>query len=146
MPKIYNKQTKKNSIKKKVNKRKTKKMTSLNKKNDISKQQTINVQNPWFNYIKQGRKKIEGRLNKGKFADLKVNDIVIWENAGQKIRTKLTRIGHYKTFNDMLTNEGLRNVLPDITTLDAGVAVYRQFYSEEKEAMYGVLAIEVQLL
>lgn len=127
--------TKKN---KKVFTKKTKKMSSV--------EQTMNVQNPWFTYIKQGRKKIEGRLNKGKFAELKVGDIINWENAGETVRTMLTRIGHYKTFADMITHEGLRNVLPDVKDLDAGVAVYRQFYSEAKEAEFGVLAIEVSVL
>jgi ASC-1-like (ASCH) protein len=127
---------------------KTKKNSILKKSKKTAKmaEQVMNVQNPWFNYIKEGHKTIEGRLNKGKFANLKVGDIVVWENAGKKIRTKLTRIEHYKSFSDMIINEGLRNVLPGKKTLNDGINVYRGFYSEAKEAEYGVLAIQVKLV
>ena len=99
----------------------------------------------WFTH-KQGRKTIEGRLNKGQFAQLKVGQIVMWENAGQKVKTKLVRIEKYNTFSDMLVNEGLRHAVPGKETLKDGVDVYRGFYSESKEAEFGVLAIEVKLM
>lgn len=140
MNKKVNSRTKKNNFKK--NKRrynkKTKKMTGIDT--------VINVQNPWFTHIKQGRKTIEGRLNKGQFAQLKVGQIVMWENAGQKVKTKLVRIEKYNTFSDMLVNEGLRHAVPGKETLKDGVDVYRGFYSEAKEAEFGVLAIEVKLM
>jgi ASC-1-like (ASCH) protein len=125
---------------------KTKKNKNINNKTSKMVELVINVKNPWFNYIKEGRKTIEGRLNKGKFAKFKVGDIVVWENARQTVKTKLVRIEKYDTFSDMLANEGLRHVLPNITTIKDGVDVYRQFYSETKEAEYGVLAIEVELM
>jgi ASC-1-like (ASCH) protein len=141
MNKKVNSKTKKNNSRKNNRKQlrtKTKKMTGFDA--------VINVQNPWFTLIREGRKTIEGRLNKGKFAQLKVGQIVMWENAGQKVKTKLVRIEKYQSFSDMLVNEGLRHTLPGKKTLKDGIDVYRGFYSEEKEIEYGVLAIEVKLL
>ena len=128
------------------------------KKNNNDKQQrtkttkmtrvdaVFNVQNPWFTHIKEGRKTIEGRLNKGQFARLEVGNIVMWENAGQRVKTKLVRIEKYVTFADMLANEGLRHVLPGKDKIKDGVDVYRGFYSESKEAEHGVLAIQIELV
>jgi ASC-1-like (ASCH) protein len=31
-------------------------------------------------------------------------------------------------------------------TIDDGIAIYRQFYSEEKEREYGVLAIKIKII
>jgi ASC-1-like (ASCH) protein len=142
MSKINSSKTKKNNRKQqkqgKLQNKKTAKMTGYDA--------VINVQNPWFTLIKEGRKTIEGRLNKGRFASLKVGQVIMWENAGQAVKTKLVRIEKYNTFSDMLANEGLRHVLPDIKTIKDGVDVYRQFYSEAKEAEYGVLAIQVELI
>jgi ASC-1-like (ASCH) protein len=106
----------------------------------------ISVSNPWFNYIKNKKKKVEGRLNKNIFAQLKKGDIVIFTNNDMKIKTKIKRITKYKSFNDYLTQEGLRTTLPNIKTIDDGIAIYRQFYSEEKEREYGVLAIKIKII
>lgn len=45
----------------------------------------INVQEPWFSLIKKGIKNVEGRLNKGKFCNLKINDTIIWNNSSGDI-------------------------------------------------------------
>ena len=130
---------------------KTKKLNSSHKKTDKMNNKRkipaveMNVQEPWFSHIKAGRKSIEGRLNKGKFASLKKGQYVRWSNNGKSVLTKITDIRNYKTFGKMLINEGLRNVLPDtsIKTLEDGEAVYYGFYTREKEAEFGILAIEL---
>lgn len=106
----------------------------------------ISVSNPWFDYIKNKKKKVEGRLNKNVFSQLKKGDIVIFTHNDMKIKTKIKRITKYKSFNDYLMQEGLRATLPNIKTIDEGIAIYRQFYSEEKEREYGVLAIKIKLI
>ena len=35
----------------------------------------ININSRWFEKIQKGQKKVEGRLNKGKFANMKKGDI-----------------------------------------------------------------------
>ena len=44
----------------------------------------------------------------------------------------------------MLENEGLKYVLPDIKTIEQGIAVYRKFYSIEQEKEFWVIAIEMK--
>lgn len=49
----------------------------------------INVQEPWFTLIKKGIKTVEGRLNKGKFCNLKINDTITWNNSSDDIYKNL---------------------------------------------------------
>ncbi|XP_041993922.1 uncharacterized protein LOC121744447 [Salvia splendens] len=45
----------------------------------------------------------------------------------------------------MLEVENLENILPGVSSIEEGVQIYRNFYSEEKERSNGVLAICVQV-
>ena len=44
----------------------------------------------------------------------------------------------------MIKKETLKRTLPGVPTIDCGVEVYRQYYSEELEKKFGVLAIELK--
>jgi ASC-1-like (ASCH) protein len=110
----------------------------------------FHVQEPWFSHIKEGRKTVEGRLNKGRFSNLRAGDIVTWinndNNTRRMFKTRIVYIKKYNTFSRMIEVEGLEKVLPGIETIDKGVKdIYRKFYSEKKEDTYGVLAIKVEL-
>lgn len=68
----------------------------------------INVQEPSATFIKEGRKTIEGRLQKGKFLDMEVGDILI---LNREIKLEITRIAKYKTFREMLEKEKYQNAV-----------------------------------
>jgi ASC-1-like (ASCH) protein len=115
------------------------KLKRLNEGNLVHK---MNVQQPWFNLMKQGKKTVEGRLNRGKFKSLQIGDIIEWTNKQHTFKLKIVGIRKYKTFKEMLEKEGLNQVLPIKDNIIDGVAVYRQFYLEKDEMENGVLAIE----
>lgn len=106
--------------------------------------------------IIDGRKKIEGRLNKGKFADYQVGDIVklrrdirdehgvLHDGEADQARVEITAIRAYATFFDMVRAEGFRRVIPSASTPEAAADEYNRFYSAEDQARYGVLAIEIK--
>jgi ASC-1-like (ASCH) protein len=104
---------------------------------------TVTIKQPWFDLIKSGKKTIEGRLNSGLFARLKINDVIIWLHQNMRLKVKIIDIRKYDSFHSMLKKEGLDRVLPNTTNIDDGVKLYRQYYSEEKERN-GVLAIEFE--
>jgi ASC-1-like (ASCH) protein len=106
------------------------------------------VSMPWFGYIKCSRKTVEGRLNKGDFAQFKPGDIVIWFNSElkQEFKTQVIYKKNYSSFKEMICKEGLANVLPEIKTVDAGVAIYHQYYTPSDEKTYGVAAIRLKVL
>lgn len=64
---------------------------------------------PWFSLIKISKKKVEGRLNKGEFSQMKIGDIIQWENDSLGFKrtfiTKIKKINHYNNFKDYLETE-----------------------------------------
>lgn len=110
---------------------------------NFHKKYTKNVLEPWFTYIKEGLKTVEGRLDKGDFSKMKKGDIITFVNNNQKVDVIIIDIDKYDTFSEMLRNKTLKRTLPDpsIKRNENGVKVYRQFYSPEDEKKYGVLAI-----
>lgn len=105
---------------------------------------------PWFEHIKKNRKTIEGRLNKNRFSELQKGSILIIKNNDndddKNLVAVVTRIRKYPDFKTYLTQEGLARTLPGVMSIEEGVAVYRQFYNEENERTYGVLAVHIRLI
>jgi len=104
-----------------------------------------------------GRKTIEGRLNKGKFAKYKVGDTVVLrrdhrndqgvleDGVSGAATVKIIAIRQYISFLDMVTAEGYKKVIPSAVGPHQAADEYNKYYSAEDQAMYGVLAIEVSL-
>ena len=110
----------------------------------------INVSQPWLRCLQKGIKTVEGRLNKGKFADLRPGSVIIVagdsrSNSRKRRRTVhvVSKVIRYASFEEFLSQEGLARTLPGVATIKEGVTVYRQFYSAEAEKEHGVLAIHV---
>ena len=101
---------------------------------------------PWFDFIKSKKKKIEGRLNKGIFSSLLQGDIIKFKNNDDFIKAKVLNIVKYNTFEEYLTQEGLKRTLPNIQTIDDGKNIYYQFYTPEQEKQYGILVIYIKVL
>ena len=109
----------------------------------------LNVSQPWLRHIQEGRKNVEGRLNKGKFAEMAVGTILVIGGKSNSKAAKtvavVTKIRKYVSFEEYLTQEGLANTLPGVKTIKDGVDTYHKFYSVEDENKYGVLAIHLLL-
>jgi ASC-1-like (ASCH) protein len=104
---------------------------------------------PWFTLISLGLKTVEGRLNKGRFHDLKEGDIIEWWNddfAMRQVRTQVTGKAVYPSFAAYLETEGLQQCLPGMPTLDHGLSVYYKYFTKEKEAEFGVIAIRLKVI
>ena len=100
----------------------------------------INVQEPYSTYIIEGKKTVEGRLNKGKFAEMQPRDVLKINNQAEY---KILAKNQYKNFVEMVTVEGIKNVIPDKETIEEAVQVYYQFFTKEDEERYGVVAIKI---
>ncbi len=112
-----------------------------------AKHYTKGVQEPWFSLIKTGQKTIEGRLNKGDFAQMQSGDTVTWTCGSQPpVVTKIKAIYHHVTFATYLKARTLRACLPGVKTISEGVQIYHSFYSRADEKKYGVLAIELMVV
>jgi ASC-1-like (ASCH) protein len=107
---------------------------------------TEHVSEPWFSLILLGLKTVEGRLNKGRFGDMKEGDIIEWYNDDfehRSITTIITQICHYSSFESYLTKEKLKYCLPSISSIKDGVNVYYKYYTPENESKFGIAAIHL---
>jgi ASC-1-like (ASCH) protein len=105
-----------------------------------------------------GRKTIEGRLGKGKFANYQIGDIirlrrdirdkqgVLHDGGPDQASVEVVAIRRYATFLDMVIAEGFRRVIPSAQTAEVAAGEYNKFYSPADQAKYGVLAIEIALV
>ena len=105
-----------------------------------------------------GRKTIEGRLNKGKFAEYAVGDIVglrrdyrdesglLHDGERNAVHVKVVAIRKYKTFLDMTKTENYKQIIPSATNALTAARVYEKYYSADDQRKYGVLAVEIAVL
>ncbi len=105
-----------------------------------------------------GRKTIEGRLNRGKFAKYKPGDQVwlrrdyrdeqgvLRDGEARKVLVDVVAVRHYETSLAMVTAEGFEKVIPYAQSPEQAALEYDKFYSAEDQAKYGVLAIEFKFL
>ena len=103
---------------------------------------------PWFSLISLGLKTIEGRLNKGRFQEMQIGDIIEFHNEDfleRKILTKVSGKTEYKSFTEYLETEGLGICLPSMPSLPHGLSVYYKYFSKEKEEEFGVVAMQLVL-
>ncbi len=104
-----------------------------------------------------GRKTIEGRLNKGKFAQYQVGDRVqlrrdyrdshgvLHDGELAVVTVEIIAIRRYDSFMDMVQAEGYMNVIPAATSTEAAACEYTKYYAPEDERRFGVLAIEIRV-
>ena len=109
----------------------------------MSEEKSVTISSPWFGFIKSGKKKIEGRLNFGYFSHLKENDIIRLSNSEKTevIKCVVKKIEKFGSFHELLDNERLKDVLPGIDTVEAGVEIFNKFYKPEDITKNGVLGI-----
>lgn len=102
---------------------------------------------PYYTFVKNGQKTIEGRLLKGKYAEISAGDHIFVQNdeETESFEVVVVSTRRYTSFSEMLNGECLSKVLPNAKSVAEGVSIYRQFYSVEKERQYGVVAIEVRM-
>ena len=102
----------------------------------------FNVQEPYKSFLLNWKKTVEWRLNKWKFQQFLIWDILkmdSWE------KFEILRKTEYKTFYEMMEVEWIEKVLPDKTDIQDWIDnVYFKFYSEKLEKEFWILAIEIK--
>jgi len=134
---------------KKLNKKLYKHRNKFNRLQDMEPKYSEHLSEPWFSLISLGLKTVEGRLNKGRFQEMQVGNVVEWHNEDFKERKILTKIiskSEYSTFTEYLESEGLEKCLPGMPSLDHGLSVYYKYFTKEKETEFGIVAIRIALV
>jgi len=88
-----------------------------------------------FNNIKNKKKTIEGRIKRGLFNNLFVDDIVIFicNKTNIKCIAKITKINTYNSVYEFLTNENIHNIIPYINEYNDALNIYKKHYGQKLE-------------
>lgn len=108
----------------------------------------IHCDDPWFTYIQQGTKKVEGRKGKEIYRALKPGSVVRFhcDNPPREFLAQVDRVDSFVSLEDYLNGVGLENALPSVETMAEGKKIYLQWSSEQEIEEMGFLGIWVSVL
>ena len=100
--------------------------------------------------IESGSKTIELRLNDEKRQRVGIGDTITFSNMElpeRKLRTEVVALHKFASFRELFEALPMEACGKDpAMTVEDAVNNMRQYYSEEQEAKYGVLGIEIKLI
>lgn len=118
----------------------------------VQQQHVISVGNPWFEYLKAGKKTWEGRCYWKAALSYKIGDtfeVKLWTSPSQEsipaepFKLKIEEIRRFSTFEEALKQLGVESVLPEVKTLEEAVKIYLQFVSLKTQQDNGVAMFRV---
>lgn len=114
--------------------------------------QEIGIESTLVEDIRNHKKYIEARLGKPRFLKIKEGDILsiredlyldgkIVDSFNDSIRIKIAQVLYFETFDEMLESIDYKAAVPSAKSKKQALDKYREFYSVEDEAEYGVVAM-----
>jgi ASC-1-like (ASCH) protein len=107
---------------------------------------TCTLKKCYIDAIWDGRKTVEGRLNKDFFKRLNVkkgDHIWFHTQSPYGVLCAVTDVKAYSSFKEMLEASSFKTCVPEAKTFDQAVRAYHKFYSQKEEAEFGVIAWHV---
>ena len=107
---------------------------------------TMKLQEKYFNYIKNGTKEYEIRLNDEKRRNIKKCDFVLFQKEPllkESIIVKIDDILYYDNFYELLNNISTELLADSSITKESLYKDLEKFYPIEKQKEYGVVAIKL---
>jgi ASC-1-like (ASCH) protein len=108
----------------------------------------MKLKSRYFDYMKNGTKRIEIRLNDEKRKLIKVGDTITFlkePELTEKLMARVVALLHFESFEKMAKNLPLAKLGFENETKEQVVEAYHQFYSEQDEKEYGVVVIQVEV-
>lgn len=109
----------------------------------------MKLQPEYFNFILNGTKRIEIRLNDEKRQCIKLGDTIKFmkePNLEESFNAKVVGLLRYNSFKDMFKDYDISVLSDKSMTKDELISVLEQFYTKEKQEKYGVLGIRIELV
>ena len=109
----------------------------------------MKLQPEYYNFILNGTKRIEIRLNDEKRQQIKIGDTIkfLKEPAlNEFFEAKVIGLLRYNTFEDMFNDFDISILADKLMTKSELISALEQFYSKEKQKQYGVLGIRIELI
>ena len=109
----------------------------------------MKLQPDYFNYILNGTKRIELRLNDEKRSQINLGDIILLKkepDLNEYFRCKVVALLKYNSFEELFNDFSIE-ILADKSIIKVQLLnVIETFYSKEQQEKYNVLGIKIKLI
>ena len=107
----------------------------------------MNLQPKYFDFMKNGTKRIELRLYDEKRSQIQLGDIIEFSKSeNDKLKAKVVGLLRYSSFKDLFEDFDI-SILSDASmTKDELLDILNEFYTPEKQAKYGVVGIRLKII
>lgn len=107
----------------------------------------MNLQSKFFDFIKDGTKRIELRLYDEKRRRIQLGDTIEFSKSeNEKLKVEVVGLLRYKSFKDLFEDFDISILADASMTKEELLSVLSEFYTLEMQAEYGVLGIRLKLL
>lgn len=107
----------------------------------------MNLQPKYFDFIKDGTKRIELRLYDEKRRSIQLGDIIEFaKSEDEKFKAEVIGLLRYNSFADLFEDFDISILADSSMTKQELLEVLGEFYSEEKQAEFGVIGIRIKLI
>lgn len=107
----------------------------------------ITLNSPWFEYVKLGIKKYEGRCYWKDTCKYKIGDTLIISHHvlkhEQSYNVIIIDILHFNTFETALRSIKIDEILPGVGTVEDGINTYLKFVKLETQLSNGIVMIKI---
>jgi len=104
----------------------------------------IHCEDPWFSYIREGVKPVEGRKKTHTYTKIKTGDQINFSNGNESFIADVTEIREYDSIENYLDDVTLEKALPGVKSIKEALTIYSQWSTEEQIRQYGFLGIFVK--
>ena len=107
----------------------------------------MNLQPKYFDFIKDGTKRIELRLYDEKRQSSQLGDIIEFaKSEDEKFKAEVVGLLRYNSFADLFEDFDISILADSSMTKQELLEVLGEFYTEEKQAEFGVIGIRIKLI
>ena len=107
----------------------------------------MNLRPKYFDFIKDGTKRIELRLYDKKRRSIQLGDIIEFAKSDdEKFKAKVVGLLRYNSFANLFEDFDISILADSSMTKQELLEVLGEFYSEEKQAEFGVIGIRIKLI
>ena len=107
----------------------------------------MSLQPKYFDFIKDGTKRIELRLYDEKRQSIQLGDIIEFAKSNdEKFKAEVIGLLRYNSFADLFEDFDISILADNSMTKQELLEVLGEFYSEEKQAEFGVIGIRIKLI
>lgn len=107
----------------------------------------MNLQPKYYDFIKDGTKRIELRLFDEKRQKIQLGDTIeFFKSDDDKFQAKVIGLLRYNSFKDLFEDFDISILADASITKQELLDVLGEFYTPEKQTQYGVIGIRLQLI